>query len=145
MKPVYATLAIGALLAVGLPAAAQDTSFTPTTVWDFTQIKVEPGQFQNYMDYLSGTYRKNIEYQEKLGRVVSYHILQVNDARKDDPDLILAVEYKDYETVAESLDMQKKMMAFMATDPHKATAASGERVKMRTTIGSMELQELKFK
>jgi hypothetical protein len=33
----------------------------------------------------------------------------------------------------------------MATDPHRAEAASGERGKMRTELGSVEMQELKFK
>lgn len=145
MKYSHAVFAFAAALAVGLPAAAQELSYTPTTVWQFSQIKVEPGQFENYMDYLSGNYRKQMELAKQMGRVVSYHILSVNNPRKDEPDLVLAVEYKDYIPVAEQLAIQKKMQAAMSTDAHKAEAASGERVKMRTELGSVELQELKFK
>jgi hypothetical protein len=145
MKLSYAALAFGAALAVSLPAAAQESSYTPTTVWQFSEIKVEPGQFENYMDYLSGNYRKSMEVAKQIGRVVSYHIFSVNNPRRDEPDLILAVEYKDYTPVAEQLRIQKKMQAALATDAHKADAASGERSKMRTELGSVEVQELKFK
>lgn len=145
MKLCYAALAFGAALAVSLPAAAQESSYTPTTVWQMSQIKVEPGQFENYMDYLAGNYRKQMELLKQMGQVVSYHIFSVNNSRKDEPDLILAIEFKDYTPVAEQLAVQKKVQAALATDAHKADAASGERVKMRTQVGSVELQELKFK
>jgi hypothetical protein len=145
MKLSYAALAFGAALAVSLPAAAQESSYIPTTVWQFSDIKVEPGQFENYMDYLSGTYRKEMELGHQMGQIVSYHVFQVNNPRRNEPNLILAVEYKDYTPIAEQLRIQKRMEASLSTDAHRAEAASGERVKMRTELGSMELQELKFK
>jgi hypothetical protein len=145
MKLLSAALAFGAALAVSAPAIAQETSYVPTTVWEFSQIKVEPGQFQNYMDYLSGNYRKQMELGKQMGDVVSYHIFQVNNPRRDEPDLVLAVEFKDYTPVAEKLAIQRKLMAAMATDPHRAEAAAGERTKMRTEMGSVEMQELRFK
>jgi hypothetical protein len=97
------------------------------------------------MDYLAGAYRKNMEMAKQMGNVVSYHIFRVNNPRRDEPDLVLAVEFKDYTPVAEQQEIQKKMMAAMATDPHKAEAAAGDRGKMRTELGSVEMQELKFK
>jgi hypothetical protein len=97
------------------------------------------------MDYLSGNYRKQMELSKQIGDVVSYHIFEVNNPRKDEPDLVLAIEFKDYTTVAEKLAIQKKLMAAMATDPHKAEAAAGDRTKMRTEMGSVEMQELRFK
>jgi len=145
MKLSYAALAFGAALAFSVPAAAQESSYTPTTVWQFSNIKVEPGQFENYMDYLSTTYRKNMELAKQMGGVLSYHIFSVNNPRRNEPDLILAVEYKDYTPVAEQLAIQKRMQAAMAMDSRRMESASGERAKMRTEIGSMELQELRFK
>jgi hypothetical protein len=76
---------------------------------------------------------------------VSYHVLQVNNARAGEPDLILAIETKDYFTTAQQLALQKKFEKFMASDTHKLDAGSGERKVMRKLDGGMELQELKLK
>lgn len=136
--------ALAALL-YGNGAFAQSSSFTPGTVWTFSNIQIEPGQFENYMDFLATTWKKSYEFGKKDGNVVSYHVFQVNNPRKGDPDLILAIETKDYLANAEQLALQKKFEAFMATDARKSDTASGERKTMRKVAGSMELQELKLK
>ena len=134
------------VLAFGSAAFAQDSSYTPGTVWNFSYIKVEPGQFENYMDYLSKTWKKGQDYGVKEGDVVSYHVFQINNARADEADLILAIETKDYLTNAQQLAVQKKFEKFMAQDnTHKLDAGMGERKVMRKLSGSMELQELKLK
>ena len=137
--------AAAALLAFGTGALAQDSNYTPGTVWTFSNIKVEPGQFENYMDFLAKTWKKGNDLGVREGYIVSYHVFAVNNARAGEPDLILAIESKDYLTTAQQLDVQKKYEAFMAQDAHKADASSGERKSMRKLDGGMELQELKLK
>lgn len=133
------------LLAFGAAAFAQDSNYMPGTVWNFSYIKVEPGQFENYMDYLSKTWKKGQDFAVKEGDIVSYHVFQINNARADEADLILAIETKDYLTNAQQLAVQKKFEKFMAQDTHKLDAGMGERKVMRKLSGSMELQELKLK
>ncbi|MCK9686303.1 hypothetical protein [Scleromatobacter humisilvae] len=147
MKIVHALkLSIGAaLLASGVAASAQASSYTPGTVWTFTYVQIEPGQFENYLDFLDKEYKKSSDFGIKEGYIVSYHVFSVNNARANEPDLILAVESKDYLSNAQQLAIQKKYEAFMATDAHKSTAESGERKVMRKFVGGMELQELKLK
>ena len=128
-----------------LPAAAQELSYTPGTVWNITNIQVEPGQMQRYLDFLSGDWKKLNEFGKKEGYVVSYHVFSVNDRRNDEPDLILAIEYKDYYTNAQQLAQRKAVEAFLATDLRKMESQSGERKTMRKLAGGMELQELNLK
>jgi len=45
--------AVLAVSVVAGPALAQEESFNPGTVWNFSYIKVEPGQMNRYMDYLA--------------------------------------------------------------------------------------------
>ena len=143
--PGAAMLVAAALSITPVTAAAQDSNYTPGTVWQFSNIQVEPGQFEKYVDYLAGNWRKINELGKKEGMVVSYHVFTVNDARKDEPDLILAIEYKDYYTNAQQLALQKKVEAMLASDAHKLDAASGERKVMRKLVGNMQLQELQLK
>jgi len=135
-----------AVLLLSSPVAfAQESSYTPGTVWNFTYIQTEPGQFEKYLDYLSGNWRKVNEFQKKEGVVVSYHVLAVNNPRNGEPDLVLAVEFKDYVPTAQQLEMQKKIEGMLGEDTHKADTASGERKPMRKLVGGMQLQELKLK
>jgi hypothetical protein len=134
-----------ALLAFGTAASAQSSSYTPGSVWTFTNVVIEPGQFENYMDFLDKEYKKTNDFGIKQGYIVSYHVFQVNNARNGEPDLILAVESKDYLSNAQQLEIQKAYEAFMAKDNRKMTTESGDRKVMRKFVGGMELQELKLK
>ena len=147
MKIVHALKmsAVAALFAFGTAASAQESSYVPGTVWTFSYIKIEPGQFENYMDFLARTWKKEGEFGVKEGYLVSYHVFQINNARAGEPDLILALEAKDYLTNAQQLAIQKKFEAYMAQDTRKMEEGSGERKAMRKLDGGMELQELKLK
>lgn len=138
-------VAMFAITALVSPAHAQELSFTPGTVWNFSSIQVEPGQMQRYLDFLAGDWKKLNEFGKKEGYVVSYHVLSVNNGRNGEPDLILAVEYKDYYSNAQQLVQQKKLEAFLASDARKMEGQSGERKSMRKLVGGMELQELNLK
>src|SRR5690242_12425215 len=137
--------AAAAVLMIGSAAFAQASSYTPGTVWTFTNVKVEPGHFENYLDFLDHDWKKLNEFGVKEGYIVSYHVFQVNNVRSGEPDLILAVESKDYLTNAQQLEIQKKVEAFMAMDAHKFDTANGERKAIRKLDGGMEVQELKLK
>ena len=136
---------VAVLVPICASAFAQSSSYTPGTVWNFSNIQIEPGQFENYMDFLATTWKKSNEFGKKEGNVVSYHVFQVNNPRNGEPDLILAIESKDYLTNAEQLALQKKFEAFMAMDQRKMDTAGGERKVMRKLVGNMELQELNLK
>lgn len=129
-----------------IPATlAQESSYTPGTVWEISGIDVKPGQFENYMDYLGGAWKKTNEFGKKEGWVVSYRVFSVNNPRAGEPDLFLAIEYKDYATTAQKMDFQKKLEAHMAADMRAMDKSSGERESMRSIVSSMEMQELKLK
>ena len=68
-----------------------------------------------------------------------------NNARNGEPDLILAVEYKDYYSNSQQLAQQKQLEAFLASSARKMESQSGERKSMRKLVGGMELQELNLK
>ena len=140
-----AVLAIAAAIALPSAAAAQESSYKPGTVWQASRIDVLPGQFENYMDYLATTWKKNQELAKAEGIVLDYHVLSVNNARQGEPDLVLIVEYKDYQTTAQQEAFSKKVEAMMAQDSRKQDAASGVRTKMRELLGSIEYQELILK
>jgi len=145
IRSLVALAALAAGLSLGGAARAADSSYTYGTVWEISQIQIEPGQFENYMDWLDGAWKKIQEFSKAQGVVVSYHVLSVNDTRPGEPDLLLAIEYKDYQSTAQRVELQKKIEAMLATDTRKMESAGGERKSMRKVLGGMELQELRLK
>lgn len=127
------------------PAIAQDVSYTPGPVWSFTYVKVEDGQMQRYLDHLAGDWKRLNEFGKKEGYVISYHVWSVNARREGEPDLVLAVQYRDYFNNAEQLKQQKRLEEHLATTTRKMEAQVGERNVIRRLMGYMELQELNLK
>ena len=127
MKAILAAAVITATMATAGPAMTQERSYKPGSVWTASRVKVLPGQFDNYMDFLAGQWKRVQEFGKKEGVVLSYHVLSVNNARKDEPDLILLIETKDYMTTAQSVAFNDKLNAFLASDDRKQAAASAAR------------------
>ena len=145
MKSIVTAAVVATTLAMAGPATAQERSYKPGSVWTASAIKVLPGQFDNYMDWLSGQWKRIQEFGKKEGVVLSYHVLSVNNARKDEPNLILLIENKDYMPTAQQDAFNDKMNAFLASDDRKQDAAGAARGPMREQRGSVEYQELILK
>lgn len=143
------TFAAGTALALAAtlvtPAAAQESSYKRGTVWEVGRIDVMPGQFENYMDWLAGQWKRVNELAKAEGIVVDYHVLASTNPRAGEPDVILIVEYKDYQTTAQQEAFNKKVNAMLQQDNRKAGAASAERGKMREQMGSVQYQEMVLK
>ena len=144
-KTLLASAGLAAALALAGPAMAQEANYKSGTVWTASRIHVLPGQFENYMDYLATQWKRVQEFGKKEGVVLTYHVLAVNNPRKDEANLILLIESKDYLTVAQQDAFNVKLNAFLASDDRKQDAASGARGPMRELWGSTEYQELVLK
>ena len=145
MKWVLACAGLAIALPLAAPAAAQESSYKPGSVWTASRIHVLPGQLENYMDWLAGDWKRMREFGKKEGVELSYHVLATNNARKDEPNLILLIETKDYLTNAQQDAFSKKLNAFLASDDRKQGAAAAARGAMREQWGSTEYQELILK
>lgn len=145
MKSILATAGLAIALSVGAPAMAQESSYKLGSVWTAGRIHVLPGQFENYMDWLASDWKRMRDFGKKEGVELSYHVLQVNNPRKDEANLVLLIESKDYMTTAQQDAFNKKLNAFLASDDRKQGSASAGRGTMRETWGSTEYQELILK
>jgi hypothetical protein len=127
------------------PTLAQRSNNEPGNYTSISMIKILPGQFENYMDFLAGQWKKQGEYAKSKGYIASYHVLSAVDSRANEPDLFLVIEFKDWPSNAESKRRQDEYVALMKMDEHQMDAASASRGPMRTEMGSMTLQEVVLK
>jgi hypothetical protein len=145
MKTLYAGAALMVAAALAAPAAAQELPTANGSVWVASRIDVLPGQGPAYLDYLATTWKKQQEWGKAQGHILSYRVLRTNHARNGEPDLILLIEYKDYNSIAEREAIDKKFAAETGIGPRQGAAGNLEREKIRALMGSTEYQELILK
>jgi hypothetical protein len=140
-------LLCGALLAVStsVTRAQEDHAYTlgPVTVVSF--VRTEPGMFDEYLRYLSNTYKKLMEAQKKQGIVTDYAVYGTLPRSEQDADLILTVTYKNmaaFDTLQASTDpLVKEIFGSLP----KAASASVDREKLRKQLGSQMVRQLILK
>ena len=148
MKPLRIMLALAAASALAAPAlAAEDEApkYENGPVWNFTEVKTVDGHFDDYMHWLATEWKAQEEALKKAGRIVDYKVYLVADPRKDEPDLILAAEFKNFadfdRSVADQFAFGKQLFGSVA----KADKEQADRSAIRTIQGNVTMRELELK
>ena len=142
MKKLILGAAFLAAAMATTPALAQQSSYKLGPLWTAARIDVEDGQYENYLDWLTRVWMDNQAFAKSQGWILDYHILDNINARDGEPDLILITRFADFPSVAEIDRRNAIINQRMRQDDHSADAASGERRKMRTQMGSIMYREL---
>jgi hypothetical protein len=145
MKKFAIAAVSAACLAFAAPAAAQDLAYTPGNYWSIGMIDVEDGQFDTYMDYLSGNWRRQLEFARQRGWISGYHILVNTHPRDGEPDLYLLTLQPRLPNPQEEVERMRLVEQHMSQTARQMEASSGERVRMRRQMGTMLLQELNLR
>lgn len=134
------------LLALPGSLGAQQRPYADGPVIVVTAIKVMDGQFENYMEYLNGTWRKSMEASKEAGLVTDFRVYSAQAHNPNEADLYLVTTYRN---MASFDGIDEKMDPIMAKvtrmNYRQADESSGKRVVMRTVLGSQMMRELVFK
>ena len=93
MNRLSASLLCLLLAVAAAPAIAQEKPYADGPVVVVNAIKVVDGQFENYMAYLNGTWRKVQEASKEAGLVTEYHVYSATPHNPNEADLYLVVTY----------------------------------------------------
>jgi len=140
-------LLLAAILTVStsVTRAQEDHAYTqgPVTIVSF--VRTEPGMFEEYLRYLSNTYKKLMETQKKQGIVTDYAIYQTLPRGPQDADLILTVTYKNMAALDGLQERTDPLIKETFGSLPKASSASADRDKMRKQLGSQLVRQLILK
>jgi opacity protein-like surface antigen len=142
---IAAALAAASVACVEAPALAQASAYAPGNYWSVQGIHIEPGQFENYMDYIADKYRKNQEFAKSQGWISGYRILVNVNKRADEPDLYLISEFARMPDAKEQMARDAAIEKNLRETTRQAEQGSGQRVSMRRLGSSELLQELTLK
>lgn len=134
-------VAAAALCLMPMLADAEQRPYTQGPVTAVTYVKVEPGRFDDYMAYLGGSYRKQMEESVKAGLVLNWHIYSSTPRTPGDPDLILTVTYPNMATLDKNdeFDAVSSRVAGSFTTQNKGFA---DRGVMRKVLGGDLIREM---
>jgi len=140
-------LLLAAILTVStsVTRAQEDHAYTqgPVTIVSF--VRTEPGMFEEYLRYLSNTYKKLMETQKKQGIVTDYAIYQTLPRGPQDADLILTVTYKNMAALDGLQERTDPLVKETFGSLPKASSASADRDKLRKQLGSQLVRQLILK
>lgn len=145
MRKILVAAAFAASLCMAPSAAAQETAYTSGGYMVVQGIHIEPGQFENYMDYIADQYRRNQDFARQQGWITGYRIFANVNRRHDEPDLYLLSEMASLPTPAEQERRDQAFERHMQQTARQAEASSGQRVTMRRLGSNILLQELNLR
>jgi hypothetical protein len=105
------------------------------------QIKTKDGHFDDYMHWLATDWRSQEEALKKAGVIIDYKVYMVQNARTDEPDLILAQEYKNMAAFDTPMAQQYALQAKIAGSIAKANQQQAARGSMRNIMGDVMMRE----
>jgi hypothetical protein len=144
-KSTLLLLAAILTISTSVTRAQEDHAYTqgPVTIVSF--VRTEPGMFDEYMRYLSNTYKKLMETQKKQGIVTDYAVYQTLPRGPQDADLILTVTYKNMAALDGLQERTDPLVKEIFGSLPKASSASADRDKLRKQLGSQLVRQLILK
>ena len=133
------------LLLVAQAAFAQDKPFKDGSVWSVTFVKVKPGMFDVYMKDLAANRKKLMEQAKKDGLILSEKMLAGDSAGREDFDLILMVEYKNWGAFDGLSDKFRALAQKMVGSEDQQVQMMVKRTDVREIVGTKNMQEIFFK
>jgi hypothetical protein len=144
-KSILLLLAAILTISTSVTRAQEDHAYTqgPVTIVSF--VRTEPGMFEEYLRYLSNTYKKLLETQKKQGVVTDYAVYQTLPRGPQDADLILTVTYKNMAALDGLQERTDPLIKETFGSLPKAASASADRDKLRKQLGSQLVRQLILK
>jgi hypothetical protein len=137
-----AALAASAFLFVANVSVADDHPYSEGPVVNVASIRTAEGKFDEYMDWLSTTWKKLQEESKKKGYIVSYQVLSVEPRRANDPDILLVTTYKNWAALDGSIAKGDEVAKAVEGSIASANKSQSERDKIRRVLGSQTMQQL---
>ena len=141
------TLVLFALLSASpLIAYAQDEKpYTEGSVWSVTLIRVKPGMFEAYMREILPLRKKVNEEAMKQGLILSSHVLAGNSSGRDDFDVMILDEYKNWAAFDGLTAKYDAILSKLVGSEEKQVQLMTKRTDVREILGGKNMQEMLIK
>ena len=138
-------IAFVALSGVSGSAMADGRDWNDGPVVSSSYIRTVDGHFDDYMHWLATTYKKQQETAKAAGIITAWRVLVVEARGPQDPDIILATEYKNWAALDRLGSRLDQVSEKLEGSLDAANKSQVDRAKIRTVLGSRTMQEALLK
>jgi len=142
---IFGSLVVLAALPLAGVATAADRPYTEGPVSVVTAIRTENGMFDDYVAWLAGPWKQDMEAQKKAGIIVEYKVYTTSPRNPNEPDLYLEVTYKNWASFDGLNARVDPITEKLSGSIQKANAEAVARGKMRKVMGDEVIQQLILK
>ncbi|MDB6046685.1 MAG: hypothetical protein JWM63_5236 [Gammaproteobacteria bacterium] len=140
-----AVAAFACLACTSVAALADDHPYAEGPVVNVASIRTVDGKFDDYMKWLSTTWKQEQEAAKKAGYIVSYQVLTVEARRPDDPDVYLVITYKNWAALDGAIAKGDAIAKQVEGSVAAANQSEAARSTIRRVLGSSTMQVLDLK
>ena len=126
-------------------AAADDHPYSEGPVVNVSSIRTVDGHFEEYMKFVSTTWKQEQEAAKKAGDVLSYQVLSVEPRGPNDPDLYLVITFKNWAALDGSIAKGDAIAKSVSGSLAAADKGQADRASIRRILGSQTMQTLILK
>ena len=120
----------------------QEKPYKEGSVWTVTFVKVKPGMMETYLRDLGANRKKLMEQAKKDGLILSERLLSGDATGREDFDLILMVEFKNWAAFDGLSDKFHALAEKMVGSEDKQMQMMTKRTEVREIIGTKTMQEI---
>jgi hypothetical protein len=139
---------IGLVLAAAVLSTtvhADGRSYNDGPVVEISSIRTMDGHFDDYMQWLATSWKKQEEAAKKAGLITKYQVLVAQPQGPNDPDIYLIVEYKNWAALDGLGGKFDAVSAQVEGSLEKANQSEADRAKIRTVLGAKTVQVAELK
>ena len=137
--------AVGLAAIPAREALANGTDYNDGPVVNVASIRTVDGHFDDYMQWLATTWKKQEEAAKKAGLITRYQVLVVEARTPNDPDIYLVTEFKNWAALDGLGGKLDNVSAQVEGSVEKSNQSERERAKIRTVLGSQTMQVAELK
>jgi hypothetical protein len=136
---------LAALCGVSAALADEGRPYTEGPVVTVTSVRTKNGKFDEYMKFVAGNYRRNMEEYKKAGLILDYGVYQAFPHNPHEPDLFLTVTYKNWAAFDGLQDKMDPIDAKVYGSVDASNQGAVDRDKIREILGTQAIQKLQLK
>jgi hypothetical protein len=138
---LFALLSASSVLAY----AEDEKPYTDGPVWGITLIRVKPGMLETYLREIVPLRKKVNEEAKKQGLILSSHVLAGNSSGRDDFDVMILDEFKNWAAFDGLTAKYDAIMSNLVGSQDKQVQLLTKRTEVREIIGAKNMQEVMTK
>ncbi len=116
--------------------------YTDGPVTELDYIQVEYGHFEEYVDWLTSTWKPTMEAMKNAGLIIEYRVVRATPKTPDQPNIVLMITFKDGAAALDKGVEQEEVAKTVIGSTEFQNKAREGRNQYRRVLGIEYVREL---